>query len=118
MSYEERTLIGPYASEGYGISWIGRLLNRSESTISTELKHNTNQTSYNPQTAHNRYDARRARASLIDQHINLQAYVLERIYEGHTPEQISGRLKAYGEAEKGIRYINHESIYQWLYKPS
>lgn len=118
LSYEERTLIGHYASEGYGISGIGRLLNRSKSTILMEMKRNKNQTGYNPQTAHNLYYARRARASLLDQDINLQAYVLDRLYEGHTPEQISGRLKAYGEAEKGIRYINHESIYQWLYRPS
>lgn len=118
LSYEERTLICHYASKGYGISWISQLLNRSKSTISTELKRNKNQTGYNPQSAHNRYYARRARACLLDHDINLQAYILDRLYERHTPEQISGRLKTYGDAEKGIRYINHESIYQWLYRRS
>ena len=118
LSYEERTLIGHYVEQGHGISRISRLMKRSKSTISTELKRNRNRLEYKADTAHQRYHARRARPSILDQDQTLKTYVLDRLYEGHTPEQISGRLKAYGEAEKGIRYINHESIYQWLYKPS
>ena len=40
----------------------------------------------------------------------------ERLQENWTPEQISGRLRAFPEED--IPYVNHESIYQWLYKPA
>ena len=47
----------------------------------------------------------------------MKAYILERLHEGFTPELISLRLKTFGKLE-GISYINHESIYQWIYQPS
>lgn len=77
LSYEERTLIGHYISQGYVVTLISRLMKRSKSTISEGLKRNQNQTGYNPQTPHKHYRARRARLSLLDQDAGLQAYVLD-----------------------------------------
>ena len=50
----------------------------------------------------------------------LRGFVLEKLKLGWSPQQISGRLKK--EIKEGVRpkkeYINHESIYQFLYDPA
>lgn len=90
-------------------------MERSKSSISRELKRNSNQKDYNPQTASNRYISRRQNLCRLDLDARLRAYVLDRLHEGFSPEIISLRLKTFGYLEE-IAYINHESIYQWLYK--
>jgi IS30 family transposase len=48
---------------------------------------------------------------------NAHSYVLDKLKLGWSPEQIAGRLRT--EIVQGVRtkdeYINHESIYQYLY---
>lgn len=43
--------------------------------------------------------------------------MIERLQEGFSPELISLRLKCFSHIEN-IRYINPESLYQWLYNPT
>lgn len=117
LSQEERILIGHYQEKGMSGSQIGRLLGRHKTTVSRELKRNSNQVSYNPQTALNRYLVRRKRPCLLDRDQDLRRYVVERLQEGFSPELIALRLKKMGDIEK-LRPINHESIYQWLYRPA
>jgi IS30 family transposase len=97
------------------VSQIAKRIGRNKSSISRELRRNSNQTIYNPQTACNRYLVRRERPWLLDSDAELRTYVLDRLYEGFSPETISLRLKKTGHIEK-IRYINYESIYAWLYR--
>ena len=116
LNQEERALISHYHDNGISIRDISRQLGRCASTISRELRRNSNAKSYNAATATNRYISRRARLCLLDQDQELCNYVLDRLREGISPEMISLRLKKFGNLEE-ICYINHESIYQWLYQP-
>ena len=116
LSLDERILLSFYKEQGRLQNEIARLMKRSESTISRELKRNSNQNGYVAATAHKRSLARCAQISRIDQHPLLAKFIIERLQENWTPEQVSGRLKTFPEAD--IPYVNHESIYQWLYQPA
>jgi IS30 family transposase len=116
LTLEERTLLAHFYEAGLSLTQIARDMGRSKSTISAEIARNSNKGgAYNPLTANNRYQARKVRLSLLDQDLALQHYVLDRLHEGHSPELIAYRLKHYPES--GIRYINHNAIYDWLYRP-
>jgi IS30 family transposase len=95
---------------------IAQKVGRTVSTISRELSRNSNKVGYNPKTAERRYLSRRCKKSKLDLDEDLKAYVLNGLYEGHSPEMIALRLKRFGGLE-GIAPISHESIYRWLYRP-
>ena len=117
LTESERTLIAHYHEQGTSISAIGRLIKRPKSTVWREILRNQNKSGiYNPRTAAKRYLARRQRPLILDQDTDLQAYIVGCLQEGISPEMISLRLKRYGKRE-GLHYINHESIYKWLYQP-
>jgi IS30 family transposase len=116
LSLDERLLLSFYKEQGLFQNEIARLMKRSESTISRELKRNSNQNGYVAATAQKRSLTRCAQISRIDQNLLLEQFIIERLQENWTPEQISGRLRAF--PEKDIPYVNDESIYQWLYKPA
>lgn len=118
LSESERTLIAHYHNQGRRLSEIGRLISRPKSTVWREISRNKNKSGdYNATTAGKRYRARRQRPFLLDQDQSLQAYVVGCLQEGISPEMISLRLKRYGKREK-MGYVNHESIYRWLYQPT
>ena len=80
------------------------------------MKRNSNRDGgYRPVSAEGRYLARRQRARLLDTIAELAAFVRERLYEGWTPEQISGWLAAGNER---LPSISFETIYDWLYGPT
>lgn len=90
---------------------------RKNSTITRELQRNSNKSGYNAETAQKRYLSRRQKSCSIDLDENLKAYILNGLYEGHSPEMIALRLKHFGDLE-GICRISHESIYRWIYRPA
>ena len=51
----------------------------------------------------------------MEQSQALEQFVVDKLRENWTPEQISGGLKYF--PEPGLPYRNHGSIYPWLYKP-
>ena len=114
LNLDERLLLSVYKEQGLFQNEIARLMKRSESTISRELKRNSNQNGYVGPTAQKRSLARCSQPSRIDLNPLLEQFIIERLRENWTPEQISGRLREFPEED--IPYINHESIYQWLYK--
>lgn len=117
LTQEERTLISHYGQQGMSLSQMAQLLCRHKSTLSREMKRNSNKDGYQPQTAGNRYLVRRKRLCLLEGDPNLRRYVVERLHEGFSPELIALRLKKMPDIEN-LRFINHESIYQWLYHPA
>jgi transposase, IS30 family len=101
---------------------VARRLVRSPSSISEELKRNQVDGLYGSIKAHQAAEARKRNSHqkyLLCQHPTLLGFVLEKLKLGWSPQQISGRLKK--EIREGVRpkreYINHESIYQFLYDP-
>ena len=114
LSYWERHEIARFRAAGWSLARIAAAIGRGKWTVSRELKRNSNMSgSYNPSSADRRYMARRQREALLDRLGGLAAFVVERLNENWTPEQIAGWLKRGNE--RGLPYICHEAIYAWIY---
>lgn len=87
-------------------------MDRSASTISREMKRNRGtQVGYRPAYAAEQAWARRWRGSRLERQTELRDTVLQRLSEGHSPEQVAGRLRL----EEGRAVLSAESIYRFLY---
>ncbi len=116
LTFDEREQIAVLRALQMGPSAIARAIDRPVCTVSRELKRNSNANgSYRPTSAEGRYMARRQRDCILDIHYELAAFVVERLYEGWTPEQISGWLAAGNES---LPTISYEAIYAWLFAPT
>jgi IS30 family transposase len=89
-------------------------MERSKSTISRELKRNTDDQYkvYFPDTAQERMKTRRGKAK--GKFISIENEVIEQIKQSleqyHSPEQLSGRMR-----REGLKKVSHETIYQMIY---
>lgn len=93
---------------------IAKAVNRSPSSISRELRRNfpPERKVYTPRLAHMRaleYRKRRGRTECLKSE-TIRSYVISRLKEGWSPEQISGRMK-----KEKIGSVSHEAIYQFVY---
>lgn len=110
---DERQLIWRLRKKGMGVREISRELRRTPSTISRELTRNEYHRESQPQKCHYKSVIRR-RESYRKPRLKskqLQQEVVRRLQLGHSPEQISGRLKVEGSEQ----CVCHESIYQFIY---
>ena len=117
LSLTERELISFHKAQGKSINDIGRLLNRSGSTISRELKRNAppvNKNYYVGYRAHVRSKTRISNSHKRQKLKNdlIQDYVKKKLNLGWSPEQISGRLHLDHPGDS----ISYEAIYQYIYK--
>jgi transposase, IS30 family len=120
LTSQERDKIAYWYAIGESIREVARRLGRSPSSISDELKRNKVDGIYHSIRAHKATEARKQNAHkkyLLKTRPPLKSYVLEKLDLGWSPEQIAGRLRK--EINEGLRpreeYINHESIYQYIY---
>ena len=113
LSSWERDEIARLRSEGLSQTVIARTLGRSKSTISRELSRNRLPSgAYRPTYADGCYLARRERPRFLETNEALRGFVVERLAEDWTPEQISGRLKL---GLDGLPSLSFETIYAWIY---
>ena len=95
LSDDEREQIGLLKALGQSIGVIAKSIRRPKSTVSRELSRNRLPSGrYSPLHAAGAYQLRRRREALIEKDRALRTFVLDRLAEGWTPEQISGWLKA------------------------
>ena len=114
LSPTERDQIAEMKAEGLSLRAIALRLRRAPSTISRELRRNALEGgAYRPVPAEGAYLLRRQRPARLEQDAQLRGYVLARLLEGWTPEQISGRLGK--RIEIGLGSISTEAIYAWIY---
>lgn len=115
LSLEERDKITLMRAEGKKASEIAHALDRDKSTISRELNRNASPEYklYMSHRAQGRYEERRKQASRRPRLKNdlTMGYVIGKLKEGWSPEQIAGRI---GIDNHGIS-ISHEAIYQYIY---
>src|ERR1700752_3588486 len=98
LSDDERELIGLAKALGHSIGAIAQAIGRPKSTISRELSRNKLPSGrYSPLHAAGAYQLRRRREALIERDRALRTFVVDRLAEGWTPEQISGWLKGGNE---------------------
>jgi len=115
LDRSERDQIGELKAAGHGVSAVARALNRAPSTISRELKRNScEQGAYRPAFADGSYLYRRQRAAVLEKDKRLRAFVVDRLAEGWTPEQIAGWLQR--GIERGLRTISFEAIYAFIFR--
>jgi len=100
--------------KNYSMREIARQLNRSVSTISTELKNNKTHGDYDPRKANAksrlRKRMRKYQSMKIDSNFNLQKYIIEKLKEGLNPDEISGLMRK----NKKTFYASKTNIYRWL----
>ena len=115
LSDDEREQIGLGKALGHSIGGIAQAIGRSKSTISRELSRNRLPSGrYSPLHAAGAYQLRRRREALIERDRALRSFVVDRLAEGWTPEQISGWLN--GGNECGLRVVGCETIYAFIYR--
>lgn len=119
LSLKERTQIESYLAIGKGVTEISKLLNRSKSTISREIKRGLSHPGdrYLAEQTHMHseiYKRLRHIGSKLRKNKSLRFYVFRRLALGWTPEQVANRIKIDYPSNVGMR-ISHESIYKFIY---
>jgi transposase, IS30 family len=115
LSFEEREQIAIWRLAGVSQAEMARRLGRSSSTINRELARNRLPSGgYQPSFAEGSYLARRERLALLERDERLERFVVDRLTEGWSPEQIAGWLKAGNES--GLRGLGTETIYSFIYR--
>ena len=114
LTLDERITIACLQEAGQSIRQIAAALDRAASTVSREIKRNTEigkQAIYRPAHADELAWSRRWQGSLLKRQPDLRKLVLDRLAMGWSPEQVAGRLAR----EQGSPIISHESIYRFIY---
>jgi len=118
ITFYERQKIEFYLRHKQSIRNIAHTLNRNHSIISREIRRN--KSDYFPytadiaQSAANR-KARRTNTRKLDKDKQLYRYIVEKLKEGWSPKDISGRLKKHPPLHLKGKYISHEQIYEYIY---
>jgi IS30 family transposase len=116
LSAQERDILAVLKSKGHSIRQIAKVLKRSPSTVSRELKRNAPAVYkgyYLAHRAQQRADIRKHQSHRRNRLKNdfIRGYVEKYIRLGWSPELIAGRLSI----EHPDQRISHEAIYQWIY---
>ena len=115
LSDDEREQIGLAEALGHSIGAIAQAIGRPKSTVLRELCRNRLPSGrYSPLHAAGAYQLRRRREARIERDRALRTFVVDRLAEGWTPEQISGWLK--GGNEPRLRAVGCETIYAFIYR--
>ncbi len=116
MKYKQLTLskryhISTLIKQGYKQQEIAKEIGVSASTISREIKRNSND-KYDAEQAqiqyHKRVTSKNKRSAITK---NIEKYIRAKLKHDWSPEQISGRMKI--DIDKTI---HHETIYQFIYR--
>lgn len=114
LNIEEREIIQTLWWERKSIRAIARVLNRSFSSISRELRRNfpPEHKVYTPRMAHERALRKRKSRGRTDRLKNerIRSYVVSHLKQKWSPEQIAGRI-----ISDLNETISHEAIYQYVY---
>ena len=114
----ERKRIERYLRKGKSLREIARILDRSVSSVSDEIRYNSTDGVYDAKKAnHKAYVKRQAskRDCLkVAMDAKLQKFVIDNIKDNQSPCGISGRLK---EVEKKIQYASGKAIYKFIESP-
>jgi len=120
LTFYERQKIEYYLRLKFSKRTIAGKLKRDHSVIVREVSRNTaDGQRYLALAAQERADrrAKKTNKSKLDKDEILKQYVAARLKNGWSPEQIAGRLKNHPSKTMKGKYINHESIYQYIYQP-
>lgn len=116
LAYKERRIIESFRIEKKGFREIGRVLGRDHTVIQREVTRNSgNYLPYSADRAQLYADKRLLgkRKRLLEENEDLRNFVVSKLKEEWSPDQIAGYLKEQEHKPPGL--ISHESIYQYIY---
>ena len=119
LSFLERQKIERYLSLKMKKRPIARLLKREASVIRREINKNTkNGIRYSALKAQARAEreSHKTNKRKLETDQALHDYVIAKLKLDWSPEQIAGRLKEHPPKSLQGKYINYESIYQYIYE--
>lgn len=115
LTRSERDQIAELKAQGLGPTAIGVAIGRDKSTISRELSRNSHADgTYRPVFAEGSYRFRRQRDAILEKDERLRRFVLDRLVENWTPEQIAGWLRR--GVEIGLQSVSTETIYAFIFR--
>lgn len=117
LTREERFLLSAYLSDGLSLRAVSRKLKRSVGTVSLEIKKNSptgKREGYMPEYASTIVCFRKWNANAHNpmKKPAVKRYVIEKLKQDWSPEQIAGRIMLDFPANAGMR-ISHETVYQY-----
>jgi len=117
LTPKERKKIANLHRLHFSVRKIGKILERSASTISRELRRNGEDGKYKSSAANKKYAERRLSCRPIGKLENseLVEYIREKLAATWSPEQIEGRLLIDFPADSKMR-ISLSTIYRWLHE--
>ena len=114
----ERRRIECAIEAGKSVRDIARMIGRSPSTVSEEIKNNSVRGTYTRQRAEAKSRLRRKQSKLqcmkVAMDSVLKTFVTEEIGNDQSPEAIAGRLKY---VQKDIAYASMKAIYKFVHSP-
>jgi transposase, IS30 family len=118
LCFGERNKIERFLRREKSLREIARVLKRSVSNISNEVRNNSINGVYNAKKAQHKADVKREKSKRdclkVAMDTNLRKFVVDNILDHQSPEGISGRLKY---IEKGIEYASSKAIYKFVESP-
>ena len=118
LGIQERENISRGLAQQKTLRAIARGMNRSPSTISREIKRNSGKSGYRAFSASQRAKtaaiSRRRGKSKIARQEQLRGYVLRKLQEEWSPEEISKRVKIEYAGDIDMQ-VSPEAIYQYIY---
>jgi transposase, IS30 family len=114
----ERLEIAILLDKKYSQRDIAKVLNRSVSSISSEINNNSVNGAYDPIKAEAKSKKKRKdskhQGMKVANDLDLRGYVEERLKEDWSPEEIAGRLR---NVDTNIKYVSHLGVYKFIYSP-
>ncbi len=114
----QREWIEFFNNKGQGPRQIGRQIKRDHTVISRELKRNIKPgKKYSAITAQKLADlkAKKTNKRKLDKDRELHDYVVKKIKEGFSPDEVSGELKKFPTENLKGKTISYEAIYDYIY---
>jgi len=115
FSLSDRKILSDLIKEKISYREMSKILGKSLSSISDEIKRNSSLRDYDPHKTHEKACRRkkeRKKRRKLEISPGLKNVVIEKLLEDLSPEQIFGELK---ELAEGKTVISHETIYQFIY---
>lgn len=122
ISFEEREMIEKMLLQNISQRKIAKVLWRWKSTINDEIKrYSTYASWYEAHLAHKQFlknQKNKWNISKINNNIKLKEYIITKLNEDWSPEEISWRIKNFHSDiyfDDYITYVCHETIYNFIY---
>lgn len=121
LAKEDRILISQWKNNGYSNIQIAKWLGRDKSTIGREIiRNNFEGKVYEPLHAQYQAKVKKNKAWEAKQPLKspkIYSYVMDKLRDGWSPEQIAGRLKFVEHKDDPSWHICPETIYAFIYNP-